>query len=189
KNPPSLATVATSRRRHRHHTPPLGAAPVPLGPPHFLLSIPPTTTSIRHRGRRKQPRNVAVLTDFYSTFGLSFSLISPPNWTSKICSVIAVARARHREMSVTRRDSLRFSGIPGRVLSTNPRSQKQKLFATYKEGYRKYVERYFSILQARWLIIRAVGRLFDEKILRSIMMTCIIPHNMIVEDEYDYDAL
>ncbi|CAL8161675.1 unnamed protein product [Prunus armeniaca] len=24
--------------------------------------------------------------------------------------------------------------------------------------------------------------------LRSIMMTCIILHNMIVEDEYDYDA-
>ncbi|CAL2263442.1 unnamed protein product [Prunus armeniaca] len=44
----------------------------------------------------------------------------------------------------------------------NPRSQKQKLFATYQEGYRKDVERCFGILQARWLIIR---------------------------DEYDYDAL
>ncbi|KAI5328503.1 hypothetical protein L3X38_027900 [Prunus dulcis] len=31
--------------------------------------------------------------------------------------------------------------------------------------------------------------IFDEEILRSIMMTCIILHNMIVEDEYDYDAL
>ena len=31
--------------------------------------------------------------------------------------------------------------------------------------------------------------MFDEEILRSIMMTCIILHNMIVEDEYDYDAL
>ncbi|KAI5318475.1 hypothetical protein L3X38_038183 [Prunus dulcis] len=37
----------------------------------------------------------------------------------------------------------------------NPRSQKQKLFATYQEGYRKDVERCFGILQARWLIIRA----------------------------------
>ncbi|KAI5352261.1 hypothetical protein L3X38_005152 [Prunus dulcis] len=36
----------------------------------------------------------------------------------------------------------------------NPRSQKQKLFATYQEGYRKDVERCFGILQARWLIIR-----------------------------------
>ncbi|CAL9028405.1 unnamed protein product [Prunus brigantina] len=30
--------------------------------------------------------------------------------------------------------------------------------------------------------------MFDEEILRSIMMTCIILYNMIVEDEYDYDA-
>ncbi|CAL8998172.1 unnamed protein product [Prunus brigantina] len=70
----------------------------------------------------------------------------------------------------------------------NPRSQKQKLFATYQEGYRKDVERCFGILQARWLIVRGAARMFDEEILRSIMMTCIILHNMIVEDEYDYDA-
>ena len=30
--------------------------------------------------------------------------------------------------------------------------------------------------------------MFDEEVVRSIMMTCIILHNMIVEDEYDYDA-
>ncbi|KAI5350395.1 hypothetical protein L3X38_003286 [Prunus dulcis] len=30
--------------------------------------------------------------------------------------------------------------------------------------------------------------MFGEEVLRSIMMTCIILHNMIVEDEYDYDA-
>ncbi|CAL8991051.1 unnamed protein product [Prunus brigantina] len=75
-----------------------------------------------------------------------------------------------------------FKSIP------NPQSQKQKLFATYQEGYRKDVERCFGILQARWLIVRGAARMFDEEILRSIMMTCIILHNMIVEDEYDYDA-
>ncbi|CAL8140146.1 unnamed protein product [Prunus armeniaca] len=52
----------------------------------------------------------------------------------------------------------------------------------------KDVERCFGILQARWLIVRGAARMFDEEILRSIMMTCIILHNMIVEDEYDYDA-
>ncbi|CAL2246085.1 unnamed protein product [Prunus armeniaca] len=57
----------------------------------------------------------------------------------------------------------------------HPRSHKQKFFAAYQEGYIKDVE-------------RGVARLFDEDVLRSIMMTCIILHNMIVEDEYDYDA-
>ncbi|CAL9005022.1 unnamed protein product, partial [Prunus brigantina] len=70
----------------------------------------------------------------------------------------------------------------------HPRSHKQKLFATYQEGYRKDVEKCFGILQARWAIIRGVARLFDEEVLMSIMMTCIILHNMIVEDEYDFDA-
>ncbi|CAL8167161.1 unnamed protein product [Prunus armeniaca] len=67
----------------------------------------------------------------------------------------------------------------------HPRSHKQKLFDAYQEGYIKDVERCFGIIQARWAIIRGTARLFDEKVLRSIMMTCIILHNMIVEDEYD----
>ncbi|XP_008239583.1 PREDICTED: uncharacterized protein LOC103338171 [Prunus mume] len=52
----------------------------------------------------------------------------------------------------------------------------------------KDVERCFGILQARWLIVRGAARMFDEEIFRSIMMTCIIIHNIIVEDEYNYDA-
>ncbi|XP_070675727.1 uncharacterized protein [Malus domestica] len=35
----------------------------------------------------------------------------------------------------------------------------------------------------------ADARMIDVEALRSIMMMCIILHNMIVEDEYDYDAL
>ncbi|KAI5328974.1 hypothetical protein L3X38_028371 [Prunus dulcis] len=57
----------------------------------------------------------------------------------------------------------------------HPRSHKQNFFARYQEGYRKDVERCFGILQARWAIIRGTARLFDEEVLRSIMMTCIIP--------------
>ncbi|CAL2257399.1 unnamed protein product [Prunus armeniaca] len=35
---------------------------------------------------------------------------------------------------------------------------------------------------------RGATRMFDEEVLRSIMMTCIILHNIILVDEYDYDA-
>ncbi|BBN70338.1 ZWICHEL kinesin-like calmodulin-binding protein, partial [Prunus dulcis] len=73
---PTVAATTTRRHlgRHRfrwnHHT--------------SYFPFHPTATSIRRRGRRKQPRNIAVLTDFYPTFALSFSLISPPNLTSKV---------------------------------------------------------------------------------------------------------
>ncbi|XP_020417951.1 uncharacterized protein LOC109948671 [Prunus persica] len=66
----------------------------------------------------------------------------------------------------------------------HPRSEKQKLFTAYI----KDVETCFGIRQAQWAFIRGAAPLFDEEVLRSIMMTCIILHNMIVEDEYDYDA-
>ncbi|KAM1073528.1 hypothetical protein ACFXTH_018595 [Malus domestica] len=87
----------------------------------------------------------------------------------------------------------------------HPQTEKEKHFAKCQEGCRKDVERCFGILQARWAIIRAAARMFDVEALRSIMMTCIILHNMIVEDEimmtciilhnmivedeYDYDAV
>ncbi|CAL8096257.1 unnamed protein product [Prunus armeniaca] len=57
----------------------------------------------------------------------------------------------------------------------NPQSEKEKSFAAFQEGYRKDVE-------------RGVARMLDEEVLWNIMMTCIILHNMIVEDEYDYDV-
>ncbi|XP_070679206.1 uncharacterized protein [Malus domestica] len=68
-------------------------------------------------------------------------------------------------------------------------SEKEKHFAKCQEGCRKDMERCFGILQARWAIVRATTRMFDVEDLRSIMMTCIILHNMIVEDGYDYDAV
>ncbi|BBH09263.1 ZWICHEL kinesin-like calmodulin-binding protein, partial [Prunus dulcis] len=101
-----LATATTSHHRHRHHTPPLGAAPVPLEPPHFLLSVP----THRHLDPPSWSPETATkrscFDSFHPTFGLSFSLISPPHLTSKvlrprihsrrdpltICSVIALAR-------------------------------------------------------------------------------------------------
>ncbi|CAL8993472.1 unnamed protein product [Prunus brigantina] len=71
----------------------------------------------------------------------------------------------------------------------SPIREGNNLCASFQEGYKKYVERCFGILQARWAIIRGAARMLDDEVLRSIMITCIILHNMIVEDKYDYDAL
>ncbi|XP_074328288.1 uncharacterized protein LOC141666192 [Apium graveolens] len=56
-----------------------------------------------------------------------------------------------------------------------------------EEAYRKDVERCFGILQSRWAILRHGARMHKRSTLRSIMMTCIILHNMIVEDEFVED--
>ncbi|XP_050125715.1 uncharacterized protein LOC126602965 [Malus sylvestris] len=67
---------------------------------------------------------------------------------------------------------------------SHPDSAKKKLFSQRQESYRKDVERAFGILQARWAIVRGPAQFWQPEDLHSIMMTCIILHNMIVEDEY-----
>ncbi|XP_062006055.1 uncharacterized protein LOC133723253 [Rosa rugosa] len=69
----------------------------------------------------------------------------------------------------------------------NPRGFAEKLFAKKQEAYRKDVERCFGILQARFAILRHGARLFKLSTLRSIMISCIILYNMIVEDEFVED--
>lgn len=66
-----------------------------------------------------------------------------------------------------------------------PQSEPDKLFAKYQEGCRKDIERAFGVLQARFKIIREPARLWDIDDLALIMRSCIILHNMIVEDERD----
>ncbi|XP_068334963.1 uncharacterized protein [Pyrus communis] len=68
-------------------------------------------------------------------------------------------------------------------------TEKEKHFAKCQDGCRKDVERCFGILQARWAIVRFVVRMFDVEALQSIMMTCIILHNMTVEYVYNYDVV
>ncbi|XP_058742256.1 uncharacterized protein LOC131614711 [Vicia villosa] len=66
-----------------------------------------------------------------------------------------------------------------------PQSEPDKLFAKFQEGCRKDIERAFGVLQARFKIIREPARLWDIANLGIIMRSCIILHNMIVEDERD----
>ncbi|XP_042380436.1 protein ALP1-like [Zingiber officinale] len=64
-----------------------------------------------------------------------------------------------------------------------PEDPKRKKFKKRQEAARKDVEQAFGVLQARWAIVRGLVRYWSRDILRDIMYTCIILHNMIIEDE------
>ncbi|KAI8559745.1 hypothetical protein RHMOL_Rhmol04G0198100 [Rhododendron molle] len=68
---------------------------------------------------------------------------------------------------------------------SHPINAKQKLFAEAQEAVRKDVERAFGVLQARFAIVKGSVRLWHREECGLIMKTCIILHNMIVENEED----
>ncbi|XP_020253709.1 putative nuclease HARBI1 [Asparagus officinalis] len=63
--------------------------------------------------------------------------------------------------------------------------KKKQYFAMMQEACRKDVERAFDVLQSRFAIIKGPARFWDKRTLHDIMTTCIIMHNMIIEDERD----
>jgi len=66
-----------------------------------------------------------------------------------------------------------------------PQGPKKKLFAKRQELVRKDVERAFSVLQARFAIIRGPAHQMDKKEISVMIRAYVIIHNMIVEDEQD----
>ncbi|XP_028082670.1 uncharacterized protein LOC114283992 [Camellia sinensis] len=76
---------------------------------------------------------------------------------------------------------------------SSPQGAKRQHFAMMQESVRKDVERAFGVLQSRFAIIGGAVHFRDPKMLVNIMKSCIILHNMIVEDEreehldFDYE--
>ncbi|XP_057811406.1 protein ALP1-like [Salvia miltiorrhiza] len=66
---------------------------------------------------------------------------------------------------------------------THPTDPKGKRFKVMQEAARKDIERAFGVLQARWAIVKGPSRLWSKEAMSDIMFTCIILHNMIIEDE------
>uniref|UniRef100_A0A0D3ECJ5 DDE Tnp4 domain-containing protein n=1 Tax=Brassica oleracea var. oleracea TaxID=109376 RepID=A0A0D3ECJ5_BRAOL len=66
-----------------------------------------------------------------------------------------------------------------------PQGPKAVLFAQRQEAVRKYVERAFGVLQARFAIVKNPAMFWDKVKIGKIMRACIILHNMIVENERD----
>jgi hypothetical protein len=68
----------------------------------------------------------------------------------------------------------------------NPVDLKKLHFARAHESTRKDIKRAFSVLQARWAVVRGPAYGWDRDQISNIMTTCIILHNMIIEDERDF---
>ncbi|XP_012851405.1 PREDICTED: uncharacterized protein LOC105971104 [Erythranthe guttata] len=69
----------------------------------------------------------------------------------------------------------------------HPTTAKEKLFAAKQESVRKDVERAFGALQIKWGITQGPVRYWSKEDICNIMKTCIILHNMIIEDERGTD--
>ncbi|CAL5396462.1 unnamed protein product [Camellia sinensis] len=68
---------------------------------------------------------------------------------------------------------------------SQPQGAKRQLFVMMQEACRKDVERAFGVLQARFSIVSVPAKGWSDEDLYYIMKTCIILHNMIIEDERD----
>ncbi|XP_058217564.1 uncharacterized protein LOC131328667 [Rhododendron vialii] len=65
----------------------------------------------------------------------------------------------------------------------HPTMVKERLFSQKQEAARKDVEQAFGVLQSRWGITQGPVRYWKKDDFCKIMKTCIILHNMIIEDE------
>ncbi|XP_023744295.2 uncharacterized protein LOC111892490 [Lactuca sativa] len=65
----------------------------------------------------------------------------------------------------------------------HPADRKRIQFKEMQEAARKDVERAFGVLQYRWAIVRGPARSWQLKNIKDIIYTCIILHNIIVENK------
>lgn len=66
---------------------------------------------------------------------------------------------------------------------TDPIDEKRKYYKKKQESARKDIERAFGVLKKRWKVISFPSRYWDKEKMHAVMYTCIILHNMILEDE------
>ncbi|XP_076935985.1 uncharacterized protein LOC143602899 [Bidens hawaiensis] len=64
-----------------------------------------------------------------------------------------------------------------------PVSDKRKYFTKKQESTRKDIERAFGVLKKRWAMLANPIRFWTREKITEVVITCIILHNMILEDE------
>ena len=69
----------------------------------------------------------------------------------------------------------------------HPQDPAGKLLARLQEGARKDIERAFGVLQACFGILKTGAHFWHKSDVEKVMNSCIILHNMIVEDQSPQD--
>jgi hypothetical protein len=65
----------------------------------------------------------------------------------------------------------------------SPQNDKDRCFAAHQESARKVVECAFDVLQSRFNIVQCLAHMWKRQDVVNIMTSCIILHNIIIEDE------
>lgn len=52
-----------------------------------------------------------------------------------------------------------------------------------QEVAHKDVECCFGVLQLKWQIVINIYQLWDHNVITNVLMACIIPHNMVIENK------
>ena len=66
---------------------------------------------------------------------------------------------------------------------TDPVDEKRKYYKKKQESARKDIERAFGVLKKRWKVISFPSRYWTKDRMHDVIYTCIILHNMILQDE------
>ncbi|XP_028057282.1 uncharacterized protein LOC114261240 [Camellia sinensis] len=131
-------------------------------------------------------RVIADAVDDYVRIGESMTIESLKHFCNSIIKIFGLEYLR----SPTTTDIARLLAI-GEVhgfldlIISSPQGAKKQHFTMLQESTRKDVEQAFGVLQSRFAIIGGPVHFWDPKLLGNIMKSCVILHNMIVEDERD----
>uniref|UniRef100_A0A2N9F9Q5 DDE Tnp4 domain-containing protein n=1 Tax=Fagus sylvatica TaxID=28930 RepID=A0A2N9F9Q5_FAGSY len=111
------------------------------------------------------------------------------HWKWKNCPT--AWQGSHNDINVLERSSVFTELAEGcaPLVNYSINGPKKSHFAKKQEEARKDVERAFGVLQSRFAIVRGPARFYHIETLKDIMTTCIILHNMIIEDERHIDEV
>ncbi|XP_042460875.1 uncharacterized protein LOC122044545 [Zingiber officinale] len=139
----------------------------------------PNATDIQHLLEMHEQRHVSLACWAVLTVCIDNGKIAPS--LGKIWHAFFGIAGSGNDINVLNESSLFNDVLQGNA----PEDPKRKIFKEWQEAARKDVDRAFGVFQSRWAMIRGPGRFWYQDNLKNIIYTCIILHNMIIENDGD----